>query len=428
MRNTVRAFAPAVFLLALSAAGCGGSDGFRPINPGAAVFWDRQTTETAALLHTIADEFNAAYPGLPIKVEQAGGYTQIFRKVTASIQARVLPSMAVSYPTMTMQYIRAGAVLPLDDFIQSPETGFSKDELEDFFPAVLRNNVFASFGGKMYSFPFATSVLMMYFNRRLLAEAGIDAPPETWDAFLEQCRQIKAKTGNYAYAVDVDCSTFVGMVYSMGGEVYSDGESRFDSPETIRALTLYETLVREGLAYQISAPFDDQIALSKGKAAFFFRSSSGRTHVARLMEARMDEWGMARIPQADPAQPVTVLYGPSICLFNTTSDQAQAAWAFVKHFTSPETVVRWAVGTGYLPARKSAANHPDMRAFWGEWKYNRAAFDCLPFARPEPNAPGWQAVRGLVEESLTEVLNGTKPPPQAALELKRAADEVLAAH
>ncbi len=415
---------PLVFLALLCLAGCGGSEGgFQPIDPSAAVFWDRQTTESAALLREMAGEFNEGYDGLPIKVERAGGYSEIFRKVTASIQARRLPALAVSYESMTTEYVPTGAVADLDPLVG----GLSPEDRADFFPVVLETNVFEEHGGKMYSFPLAKSVLMMYFNKLLLAEAGIDAPPRTWDEFLNQCRQIKEKTGNYAHAISVDCSTIDGMIYSMGGEVIRGRETLFNSPESIRVFELLETLVKEDLAYQVSpGSFDDQVALANGQVAFTLRTSSGRVPMAEMMVDRSGEWGMTRIPQADSGHPATVLFGPNITIFNTTGEQQRAAWAFVKHFTSKESSVRWALGTGYLPLRHSAADDPSMQAFWKEWKYNRAAFDCLPFARPEPNITGWQQVRDLVHHAETAVLSQTKTGREAALELKQRADAALA--
>ena len=121
-----------------------------------------------------------------------------------------------------------------------------------------------------------------------------------------------------------------------------------------------------------------------------------------------------------------MLYGPNICIFNTTPEQQKAAWAFVKHFTAPESVVRWSLGTGYLPIRKSAANHPDMLASWAEWPHNRAAFDALAHAKAEPNVKGWQQVRQEVERVETEVLSGLKTAAEGVADLKEAADKVLA--
>lgn len=402
---------------------------FKPIDESTAVFWDRQTKETGEFLRGLIDEYNQQRPQdmLPIKVEHIGGYTEIFRKVSASIQARALPSMAVSYESMTTEYIEAGAAMALDAWFTDPERGLSEAERADFFPVVLETNQYASFGGKMYSFPFAKSILMLYFNKKVLSACGYTTPPETWDAFLEQCRAVKAKTGKPAYALSVDCSTLDGWIYSMGGEIVKDQTTLFDSPESIRVFELIETLAEEELAYQISpGTFEDQAALYRGDVAFIFRTSSSRTGLKDLFGNRQDEWGIARVPQADPQNPHTLLFGPNICIFRTTDVQQQAAWDFVKYFTSPKMSVRWALGTGYMPIRKSSIDDPDLQKFWAEWPYNRAAFDCLPFAKPEPNLLGWQQIRNLVETAETEVMTQVKTGRQAALDLKEAADAVLA--
>ncbi len=402
---------------------------YSPIDPSYAVFWDRQTTETARLLRELVAEYNAQRPEglLPVKLEHVGGYSDIFRKVSASIRAGELPGMAVGYQSMTAEYILADAVTNLDPFLGDPESGLSQEDLDDFFPAVLETNIYEGHDSRMYSFPFCKSVLMMYFNKRVMARAGLDHPPRTWDEFMDQCRQVMERTGKYACALDVDCSTVNGWIFSMGGDVISGRKTQYDSPEALRVFEIIQTLADEKLAYQITpGTYDDEVALANDEVAFTFRSSSARTALTVLMEGDLDRWGIAPIPQADHENPGTVLYGPNICIFNTTEDQQRAAWAFIKYFTSPETTVKWALGTGYLPTRKSAARDPAMRKFWDEWEYNRAAFDCLHYARPEPTVLGWQEVRGLVEKAETAILTGLKTAPEAARELTRQADALLA--
>lgn len=421
-------FRPLVAGIVVFAVGCGGPSEkvFRPLDADSVVFWDRQVTDTAELLRQIAAEFNQTHPTLPVKPEYIGGYSEIFRKVTAGIEAGQLPAMAVSYESMTASYVQAGAVLALDPFVNDPELGFTKEDLDDFFPAVIETNRYPQFDHKMYSFPFTKSVLMMYFNKNVLREAGFSAPPRTWDEFLHQCREIKAKTGKYAHAVSVDASTVDGMIFSMGGQVVDGSTTRFDAPEAIKVFELFETLAKEELAYQITpGTYDDESAFAQDEIAFVFRSSSGKTNVTKLMQGDLTRWGMAMIPQADPDHPKTVLYGPNTCIFKTTPEQEKVAWQFIKHFTSPEVSVRWALGSGYVPIRKSAANHPDIQKFWSEWEYNRAAFDCLAFAQSEPNLVGWQKVRDLVDNAQSAVLSKLKSGREAALELKRKADAAL---
>lgn len=422
-----RAIALLSMLTLLLSAGCGKQEGFRPIDPDATVFWDRQTAETAALLETIAAEFNAAHPGPPIRIEYTGGYSEIDRKVSASIRARSLPALSVGYPGMTLQYIRAGAALPLDPLIEDPDTGFSPEEWADFLPAALDTNRYPSHGGAMYSFPFAKSVLVLYYNRDLLRAAGFDAPPATWNDFLEQCRAVKARLGLPAYAMNVDCSTVNGFILSMGGRLLADGATCYDSPEALRVFEIYETVAREELGFRIARGFDDQAAVSQGEAAFSFRSSAGRVQMAEAMAARVDAWGIARIPQADPQRPATVLYGPNFILFDTTPEQRDSAWRFVKHFTSPEVQVRWALGSGYVPVRKSAIDDPRARAFREQSPQNRAAFECLDFAHAEPNVAGWQQVRDIVERHLADLMGRRLDARTAAQRIKQEADATLAA-
>ncbi len=427
-----RTFLLAVVLVG-SLLGCGDtappgsrSREYQPVDATAAVFWDRQTTESAALLRALAEEFNQQWPGLPVKVERSGSYADIFRKVTAGIRAGQLPAMAVSYESMTTEYIPMGAVAALDALIADPELGISEDKLADYYPMMLETNRFDEHGGKYYSFPFAKSLLMLYYNKAVLDAAGIECPPETWDDFIAQCRIIKAETGHYAHAVSADCSTLNGIIFSMGGDIVRGRETLYDSPEALAAFRLYETLHREALAYLIPpGSYDDNMALAKDDIAFALRSSAGLSDMLLLMEGDRDRWGITRIPQNNPDTPATVLYGPNVCIFNTTQEQKQAAWAFVRHFTTPEKQVRWSLETGYLPVRRSALEHPDMHAFWEEWPYNRAAYDCLPIARPEPNIAGWQEVRDLAARTITEVMTGMRSAESAAQHLKESADRAL---
>ena len=415
-----------------SASGAGGNsskNAYKPIDTTQAVFWVRQATEVGELLKNIASEFNAQRPGqLPIKVEHVGGYGEVYKKVSASIQAGELPAMAVAYQSMTAEYANAGAVVPFEPFLSLPQNGISKEDLADIFPVILETNKYPGFNNAMLSFPFCKSTLMLYFNKKVLADAGFSEPPKTWTEFLEQSRQIKAKLGKAAYAVNADCSTISGMIFSMGGEVVSpDGKTTlYNAPAALKVFELLETMVNEGLVYPIApGSYDDQAAFIQDNVAFSMRSSAGRTSVQLVMKGREDQWGMAMIPQDDSANPKTVLYGPNLCIFATTPEQQRAAWEFARYFTSREISIRWALGTGYLPIRKSAADDPAMQKFWAEWPYNRAAYACLPFAKSEPNLTGWEEIRTLVETAETAILTKTLTARAAADELKKKADAVL---
>ncbi|MEX2015699.1 MAG: ABC transporter substrate-binding protein [Candidatus Hydrogenedentales bacterium] len=427
------------FLLAISLAfnGCGRpGDGhdeqtgqFEPIVSDAVEFWDRQTTENAELLDQIVAEFNNAHDGPPIRLVQSGNYGDIYRKVTAAIQAGALPGMAAVYESMIPSYAAADAIVPLGRFVQDADVGFAEEDFADFFPAVIETNTFESLGGQLYSFPYTKSVPMLFYNLRVLNAAGIETAPRTWDEFLYQCRQVKTRLNKIPWALSIDASTVDGMIYSMGGAIVRDGRTLFDSPESIQVFALFDTLAQEQLLYTIQpGRFDDESAFGQDEVAFAVRGSSSRPYFDLVKEGDRGSWGMVPLPQRDPDNPKTVLYGGNICIFRTSEEQQRAAWAFIKYFTSPDVSVRWALATGYLLVRKSAASDPRMQAHWEQWPDDRLAFESLAYAEPEPNLPGWQEVRGLIENALTAVVTGIKSGEQAARDLKREADAVLARH
>lgn len=414
--------------LLLGNTGCGGGRGtFTPVDPDAVVFWDRQDTQSATLMRELVRDFNARSGRMPIRWEHAGGYTEIFRKVSAGIQAGLLPAMAVSYESMTSEYIAAGAAVPLERWIHDSEVGLSEKDLMDFFPAALHSNRYPAHRNRMYSFPLAKSVLVMYCNREVMRRAGLEKPPETWKAFLEACRTVRKATGKPAYAAVPDCSIFSGMVFSMGGEVYDGHQLQYDGPESLAVLDLLETMVREDLLFMTPpGTFDDNIALIQGDAAFVLRSSSSRAYLLRMAGEKGTELlDIAPIPQKNPSRPATVLFGPNVTLFAVSEAQQAAAWCFTRWFTEPEQAARWAVATGYIPVRRSALDHPLIREAWNEWPPNRVPYDCMVFARPEPNVDGWQQVRSLVERALAEVMSGTRTARDAAEWLQREGTPAL---
>jgi ABC-type glycerol-3-phosphate transport system substrate-binding protein len=207
----------------------------------------------------------------------------------------------------------------------------------------------------------------------------------------------------------------------------ADGDTLFDSPESVAVFELLETLVGEDLAYQVPpSTFDDENALAQDQLAFTMRTSAGKTHVERLMGGDTSRWGIATIPQANPEAPATVLFGGNVVVFNTERELERRAWEFISYFTSPDVNVRWSLETGYLPIRRSASHDPRMQAFWNAWECNRVPYDNLAFARPEPNLAGWQEVRERIEEAVVAVITKVKTGRQAAEELNQAADAILA--
>jgi multiple sugar transport system substrate-binding protein len=268
---------------------------------------------------------------------------------------------------------------------------------------------------------------MLYVNMDMVRKAGFNAPPETWDDFLEQCRAIKKTLGIKPYALSIDASTVDATVFSFGGEVY-DAEKKqtvFNSSAGLAAFRLLETLAKEELAHRID--FDsqnDRIRFARGEAAFFIRSSAGRPQASKLVGKSFD-WDLAMLPHGKGTKPATVLFGSNVCLFASSPERERETWELTKFLTSTDVTARWAILTGYLPVRKSALQTPVLQKYLAENKQSRAPIEALGVARFEPSVSSWQEMRTMIEKAEADVFDGRVTAEEAVRSLDESSKNLM---
>jgi ABC-type glycerol-3-phosphate transport system substrate-binding protein len=412
-------------LMAIIAAGAGcskeQSEAEKPL-----IFWHSQSDQKAKALREIIDQYNAGNPSLKVREEFVGDYDTTYRKTLTALRAKQPPDLAQAYESMVAEYMKFQAVADLTPYLEAEAK--TSDIIKDIYPGFIEGNRYPAYGNQLLSMPFTKSILMLYYNQDMLKEIGRDRPPATWEDFLAVCRQIKQKKGITPVAFSRDASTFDGLVYSFGGQVYDPATRQplFDRPPALAAFNLIQELFRNNLAREIAyGTYDDRNEFVQKRAAFFIRSSTSRPYVHALIKNQF-RWGMAVIPQAQKTPtPRTVLFGANICVFKTTPDRQRAAWKFIHYFLSRDVTATWATRTGYLPVRKSALEVPAFKKMLAEHPANRQTVEALPFAFSEPNVRGWQEIRSLVEKAVSEVIGRRQPPQQAGSWLQKEARRVL---
>jgi len=407
----------------------GGEAKSAPSDPNALRFWHTQTRDNEKALVAIVDEFNKQPGVTKVVATYIGNYDQLFEKVRAGLHAQdasARPDLAVAYESMVAEYMAANAVRPLDDFVADPQAGLDKDSLADIYPSFLEMNRFAAFGGKLLSFPFTKSVLMLYSNQDLLAEVQAKTP-ETWDDLLAVCRKIKAKHPDIKpFSFVKDASALDGIILSFGGKLLeADGSAGFGSPATVEAISFWATMVKEKLVYEPTDKDKQNADFAAGKTAFFLRSSVARPDVAKLVEGKV-KWDASGLPHKAGVKPVTVLFGANICMLASTPEREKAAWAFIKYFASKDVTAKWAAASGYLPVRKSALETQTIKDLLAAAPQNGRPLDILDQAVPEPNVAGWQDVRKCLEKAHLNYMNALRKPDEIAKELDQTADAALA--
>lgn len=397
------------------------------------VFWHPQQPDDfrGKLLNSMIQDFQKEYPWITIESVYQGGYSDLYKKIMAAIAAGETPDMAVSYPSMIAEYMKAEAVIPLDPYIFSKDVGLSEENLKDIYPGYLAECRFPQFGNQYLAWPFTKSFVSMYYNLSLLKQAGYDHPPRTWDEFEEMCIAVKEKTGKGGYAYYESASTFDAMLYSRGAMQLNEAQTEaiFNGPEGVESLALIKRLIDKGAAWKPEGSYADQAEFGKGNVAFTFSSTSGLYYYKQAIKQGAGEgafeWGSTIMPQKDPNNPLTVMYGGSICVFRTTTEKQKAAWLFLKWFTGTDQTAKWGSQSGYMPVRASAA--AKLTDYFAKEPIAKEQFETIvPYGYPEPSVRGEQEIRDFIYDAMTAVFTGLMTPQEALDDAVAKSNEALA--
>jgi multiple sugar transport system substrate-binding protein len=359
-------------------------------------------------LDTLIAEFEQNHPGIKITGVSMGNYDALSQKIMAAVMAGDPPTMAQAYENWTTQLMEGNAIVCLDDFVHGPR-GLSAEELADFYPIFIEDN---SWGGKLYSFPFNKSVPALYYNKDMFKKAGLDPEhfPETWEDFVAAARTLTVDANRdgtpeqWGTAFPVGVWAFGCLLYQNGGAFTDPGEKKatFNGPEGIGALQyLLDQIVTDKVAY-LTTGFEHQNGFLSGKVAMIQSSIASSSYMRPAIKFDM---GVAPLPCNK--RDAVVLAGTNVVIFAKASpEQRQAAWDFLKWFSSPEITARWADGSGYLPLRRSALTLGPMPERLKEHAGWKGVFDQLEHAYFEPRSKAWFDMRSYFEEVLEGALRG----------------------
>lgn len=254
---------------------------------------------------------------------------------------------------------------------------------EDFYPGLI--SAF-QYGGKTYGLPKDWSSLAMIYDKTALTDAGITAPPTTWDELKTAGQALLDKTGEARINIPPDFARYLAFHYAGGASVLSDDGTQItiDSPEAEAALDFYYGLYRDGLA---STPADSGAgwpgdAFAKDFADIVFE---GNWIFPFLQESAPDiDFGIAEMP-AGPGGKATLAFTVSFSVFADTQ-APDAAWAVTNYLTGPEGMEKWTSLGLAMPSRPALAD-----AWLAKFPEREPFLVSGEYARPWQLGPGGQA-------------------------------------
>ena len=376
-----------------------------------------------------AADFTKENPSIRVKPIYTGTYQETIVKALTAHKSGEPPQTAIILSTDMFTLIDEDAILPFDDVLKGPE---DQAWLKSFFPAFMKNS---QTGGKTWGIPFQRSTIVLYWNKELFKEAGLDPskPPATWADQVEYAKKLTKRdaSGNVTqWGIQVPSSGFPYWLFQ-GFTTQNDvllmneagTETYYDKPAVVEALQYWVDLSQK---HKVMAPGVIEWGTTpkdffEKKTAMMWTTTGNLTNVKN--NAKFD-FGVAMLPAGKHRGSPTG--GGNFYLFKkTTPAQREAVVKFAKWMTSPERAAQWGIETGYVAVRPDAWQTPAMKKYVDGFPAAAVARDQLPHAVAELSTHDNQRVTKALNDGLQAALTGTKPPAAAMKDAQAEATRIL---
>lgn len=402
-RRIIPVAGAAAAILALSACsgGSGGGGAGGMDSRGDITIWYSNNEAEIAWAEQMVESWNAENPDEQITAQEIPAGSSSEEVISAAITAGNAPCLIFNTsPAAVPEFQRQGGLVDLTDFEDGEDyiTERSGELAEQY----------RSEDGGFYQMPWKSNPVMIFYNKALFAEAGLD--PEnpslsTYDEFLETARTL-SEAGVAEYAINpAPTSEFFQSWFDFyplyaaetgGTQLVEDGAATFDSPEGEAVADFWRTLYAEGLAGQEQYQGD---AFADGYAAMAIVGPWAISVYGDTVD-----WGSVPVPTSGgtaPEETWTFSDAKNVGLF-TACENKGTAWDVLKFATSEEQDGLWLEATGQMPLRQDlTGTYPDY--FAANPAYEQFG-DQASRTVEVPNVPNsveiWQAFRDGYSEAV----------------------------
>lgn len=381
-----------------------------------------------------AVDFEKDNPGIKVKPIYAGTYQETIVKALTAHKSGTPPVTSVLLSTDMFTLIDEEAIVPFDGFIKTDD---DRKWLESFFPAFMENSQTPGKDGKKvtWGIPFQRSTIVLYWNKDLFKEAGLDPekPPKTWAEQVDFAQKLTKRdaSGNVTqWGVQIPSSGFPYWLFqgltTQAGAILANAagdKTAFDDPAVIEALQYWVDLSMKhkvqppGIVEWGTTPKD----FFEKKVAMMWTTTGNLTNVRSNAKF---PFGVAMLPAGKRAGSPTG-GGNFYISKKARPEEQQAAFRFIKWITTPERAAQWSIDTGYVAVRADSYDTPAMKKYVAEFAPAAVARDQLPFAVAELSTHENQRVTKALNDGLQAALTGAKPAGQAMKEAQAEAERIL---
>lgn len=328
------------------------------------------------------------------------------------------------------EFADAGYIRPLTDV-----AGPTVDEWDGWrqIPDAVQN--IGRFQDKRYAVPNGTDGRVLYYNKKLFAQAGLpsDWQPATWDEVIAAAETLKGIAG--VIPIQLNAGTAMGEATSMQGvlpllvgtgtEIYSDGKWQGNTSAISDVLATYERIYGTGLG----DPLLQQEAKGRDKSFqlfaenrigimlegdYLWRGVLEPTLGVAKMADRDTAVGWARIPAFRKGggvrgQDFVSMSGGGVRVLNPNSEFPLQAWELLRFMNSAEALKAELAGQARVTQREDVND----QILAGDPLLSFIAREVLPLTAYRPGLAQYPQVSAALQQATADVVAGKSVPVAA---------------
>lgn len=378
-------------------------------------------------LAELADDFEAK-TGVKANIEVVG--QDVFEnRITLTFTGKTDDLDVVHTPVIQLQrWVAADWLQPMTKAVDGMA---SKDDILAGPLDAYRVN------GEQWALPFFAEAGMMAYRKDLLADAGYDTPPATWEEVLEAAAAVKAN-GTAGAAMRVapgqgfNMFVFPMIMRAYGGKFFTDYPTdltpAMNSPETLKGLEVYSQLMNDYGPPGIGNFNYNEVAaaMQTGQVAMIFDGTAVAAWTLDPEKSQVaDKIDLAPIPTGPAGRsPAIAVHGLGI---PAGAPNPELSFKFIEWATSEEVLTKIAINKAFADfTRASVASNAEVIAKYKSIhpKFLDLKVEMLGDAigHYRPLLPQWPQIGAAVGENINAAVNGLMSNEEAL----EAADEEIA--
>ncbi|MDR2975135.1 MAG: sugar ABC transporter substrate-binding protein [Propionibacteriaceae bacterium] len=233
-------------------------------------------------------------------------------------------------------FVQNGWLAPVDDYLKKADAGYKWD---DFLPATVDS---VTVDGSVYGAPLITEQEVLYYNKKLLAEANVKVPTTMEELEAAAAKLTDRDKGQFGFLsrgqLSASVTQFSSFLYSFGADFDNGKKATLDTPEAKKAYEFYGRMLN-----QYAPPGTTEMnwiqampIFAQGKVAFYTDVSSLSPNLDDPSTSTVvNDWGVAPFP-AGPAGSHPYNISAWALGINAFSESKDAAWKFMEWATGPD--------------------------------------------------------------------------------------------